>query len=276
MPNITNITPPRVPFLDERTGDISREWYRFFYNLFYATGGTTNGAVPVERGGTGTTAIPTNGQLLIGNNTAQAYTVNDLATGPGIGKTVGAGTLEIENTGVLSFSADTTGLTPATPTTGDVVLGGVLNETHGGTNQSSYVIGDMLYASATNTLSKLADVAAGNTLLSGGVATAPAWGKVQLSSVVTPNHVTGTLQTGNGGTGQTSYTDGELLIGNSSGNTLTKATLTAGANITITNGPGSITIDAAGGPSGASGSFTTADVPPYTVTVVNGIITSIV
>ena len=48
----------------------------------------------------------------------------------------------------------------------------------------------------------------------------------------------------NGGTGQTTYTDGQLLIGNTSGNTLTKATLTQGAGITITNGNGSITIAA--------------------------------
>ncbi len=45
-----------------------------------------------------------------------------------------------------------------------------------------------------------------------------------------------------GGTGQTSYTDGQLLIGNSNGNTLTKSTLTAGTNVSITNGNGSITI----------------------------------
>jgi hypothetical protein len=50
-----------------------------------------------------------------------------------------------------------------------------------------------------------------------------------------------------GGTGQTSYTDGQLLIGNSTGNTLTKATLTAGAGITITNGNGSISIAGTGG-----------------------------
>jgi hypothetical protein len=46
----------------------------------------------------------------------------------------------------------------------------------------------------------------------------------------------------NGGTGQTSYTNGQLLIGNTTGNTLTKATLTAGAGIAITNAAGSITI----------------------------------
>jgi hypothetical protein len=47
-----------------------------------------------------------------------------------------------------------------------------------------------------------------------------------------------------GGTGQTTYTNGQLLIGNTTGNTLTKATLTAGAGISITNGSGSITINA--------------------------------
>ena len=180
MPNITQITPPRVAFFDNRTGDISREWYRFFYNLYYATGGTSpGGAIPTDRGGTGTNVTPANGQLLIGNGTTGAYTVADLGNGPGIAKTVGNGSLSIENTGVLSniagdgisvssptgdvtientgvlsFSGDNTGLTPATATAGNVVLDGVLNETHGGTNQSTYATGDLLYASAANTLSK--------------------------------------------------------------------------------------------------------------------------
>ena len=60
--------------------------------------------------------------------------------------------------------------------------------------------------------------------------------------------ITGTLGVANGGTGQTTYTNGQLLIGNTTGNTLTKATLTAGTGITITNGTGSITIAAAGLP----------------------------
>jgi len=53
-----------------------------------------------------------------------------------------------------------------------------------------------------------------------------------------------TLAITSGGTGQTTYTDGQLLIGNSTGNTLTKATLTAGSGISITNGGGSISIAA--------------------------------
>jgi hypothetical protein len=90
------------------------------------------------------------------------------------------------------------------------------------------------------------------------------------------------LPVASGGTGQSTFTNGELLIGNTTGNTLAKATLTAGANITITNGTGSITIAVSGLGTmafeniGASGSFITADIPPQTVTVVNGIITSIV
>lgn len=51
-----------------------------------------------------------------------------------------------------------------------------------------------------------------------------------------------TIAVNNGGTGQTSYTDGQLLIGNTTGNTLTKSTLTEGTGIDITNGNGSITI----------------------------------
>jgi hypothetical protein len=45
-----------------------------------------------------------------------------------------------------------------------------------------------------------------------------------------------------GGTGQTTYTDGQLLIGNTTGSTLAKATLTQGTGITIANGAGSITV----------------------------------
>ena len=60
-----------------------------------------------------------------------------------------------------------------------------------------------------------------------------------------------------GGTGQTTYTDGQLLIGNTTGNTLAKATLTAGSGITITNGSGTIEVAASGGPgSKVTGAYT--------------------
>lgn len=62
----------------------------------------------------------------------------------------------------------------------------------------------------------------------------------------------GAVTAAQGGTGQTSFTNGQLLIGNASGG-LSKATLTQGSNITITNGDGTITIAASGGGGGTPG-----------------------
>jgi len=56
----------------------------------------------------------------------------------------------------------------------------------------------------------------------------------------------GTLNVDHGGTGQTTYTDGQLLIGNTTGNTLAKSALTAGTGMTVTNGSGAITLTAKG------------------------------
>ena len=67
--------------------------------------------------------------------------------------------------------------------------------TKGGTGQTSYAVGDILYASTTTALSKLADVATGNALISGGVGVAPSYGKIGLTT-----HVSGTLPVANGGT----------------------------------------------------------------------------
>lgn len=56
----------------------------------------------------------------------------------------------------------------------------------------------------------------------------------------------GVLPTLAGGTGDSNYSNGQLLIGNTTTGSLTKATLTAGTGITITNAPGSITINSSG------------------------------
>ncbi len=69
---------------------------------------------------------------------------------------------------------------------------GTLGATGGGTGQTSVTTGDLLYGSATNTWSKLAGVATGNALISGGVTTAPSWGKIGLST-----HVSGNLPVAN-------------------------------------------------------------------------------
>lgn len=67
--------------------------------------------------------------------------------------------------------------------------------------------------------------------------------KVVSNPVVLTTDVSGVLPEANGGTGESTYSNGQLLIGNSSGG-LTKATITAGANVTVTNGNGAITIAA--------------------------------
>ena len=232
------ITAPRVDFLD-KDGRISREWYMFLYNL-YTLVGTGTGVIPVTSGGTGLTTIPTNGQLLIGNGTG--YTLNTLGTGSGISVANGAGTITIANTGVLSFSGGTTGLTPVAAAVGVVVLGGTLIAANGGTGFASYAVGDLLYANTTTTLAKLADVATGNALISGGVSTAPSWGKIGLTT-----HVDGVLPIANGGTnatatpiaGAVAYGSGTAYAFTAAGTT-NQALLSAGAGTptwnTLTSG----------------------------------------
>lgn len=94
------------------------------------------------------------------------------------------------------LSTKTIAFTDSTITGNAANVTGVVAAANGGTGQSSYTIGDLLYATGTTSLGKLADVATGNVLLSGGIATAPSWGKVGLTT-----HVSGLLALANGGTG---------------------------------------------------------------------------
>jgi len=221
-PNATQITPPRVSIIDERTGAVSREWYRWFYSLYNIVG-TGTGIIPVASGGTGLSTIPTNGQLLIGNGTG--YTLNTLAVGAGISVVNGLGTITlantgvlsniagtgisvsgatgdvtIANTGVLSFAGGTTGLTPATATTGIVTLAGILGIANGGTNGSAT---PTAYGVTYGDGSAYAFTAAGTTgqVLTATTGSAPTWaapatsGTVTSVSVVSTNGFAGTVAT---------------------------------------------------------------------------------
>lgn len=68
----------------------------------------------------------------------------------------------------------------------------------GGIGLASYAIGDLIQATGATTFARLASVAAGNVLISGGVTTISSWGKVGLTT-----HVSGTLPIANGGTSGT-------------------------------------------------------------------------
>lgn len=80
-----------------------------------------------------------------------------------------------------------------------------------------------------------------------------------------------------GGTGQTSFTNGQLLIGNTTGNTLTKSTLTAGTGVSITNSTGSITISIDGvAPSSGCTAYTSTGTFTHTVSAGKNYVTGIV
>ena len=115
-------------------------------------------------------------------------------------------------TGVTTFSGSSTGLTPSTATSGAITLAGTVAVANGGTNITTYAIGDLIYASTGGVLSLLADVATGNSLISGGVGVAPSYGKVGLTT-----HVSGTLPVANGGTNITSYTIGDIVYASTAG-----------------------------------------------------------
>lgn len=242
---------------------------------------------------------PANGQTLIYNETNDRWENHNLTAGSGITITNGAGSVTIAASGgsgtvtSVNASGGTTGMSfsggPIT-SSGTLTLSGTLALANGGTGATTAGNARInLLPSYTGNGGKVLAVNSGTTdvewISAGGVGTvtsvAVSGGSTGLTTTGGPitgaGTITlgGTLGVGYGGTGQTSFTDGQLLIGNSTGNTLSKATLTAGSGITITNGSGSITIAATGG-GGGSGTVTSVDVSGGTtgLTFTGGPVTS--
>lgn len=165
---------------------------------------STTTAIGVTSGGTGQSSF-TNGALLLGSGTSGLSTLVGTSIGQIPQWDGNAWVATTTSTGVLSFSAGTTGFTPNTATGGAVVLGGTLNASSGGTGQTSYASGDILYASGSSTLTKLPIGTPGQVLtVAGGV---PSWATSAAAGVSSFNSRTGAVNLTSGDvTGALGYT----------------------------------------------------------------------
>jgi hypothetical protein len=122
----------------------------------------------------------------------------------------------ISSNPVIDIAATYVGQTSIT-TLGTVSTGtwsaNTIAANRGGTGQTSYAVGDLLYANTTTTLAKLADVATTNVLLSGGVGVAPAWGKVA-NAALQNSSITITGGTGLGVSGSPVSLGGTVTLSN--------------------------------------------------------------
>jgi hypothetical protein len=192
-------------------------------------------------------------------------------------------------TGVTSISFDTTGLTPATSTTGAVTVGGTLVAANGGTGQSSYTAGDLLYASGSTAISKIAIGTSGQILtVSGGIPSwqpAPATGVTSFSagttgltpSTGTTGAVTlaGTLAVANGGTnGTATPTAGTVAYGTGTAYAFTSAG-TAG-QVLQSNGSSAPTwVTPAGGVTLSNDTSTASNLYPTFASATSGSVSTI-
>jgi hypothetical protein len=223
------------------------------------TGWVLTRATDADTYGSGPNQLSLNSYFFVQNGTVNKGTAYVLSAPVG---TITFGTSNIQFA-EFSSSQIYTGTAPINVTGTVISLTGTVAPTNGGTGTSTVTTGDLLYGSGANTWSKLPLGIAYKSLIVNAAGTQLEWNATPLNQ---PTAVSGQLGVANGGTGQSTFTDGQLLIGNSTGNTLAKSTLTAGSGITITNGSGTITIATSGGTGVTSFNAGTTGFTPSTAT----------
>lgn len=130
-PNITKIPAPRVALVDQRTGLVSREWFRFFNNIYVLTGGETQGITQIENGGTGASTAA-RARANLGAGTVNRVIGTGYANGLSL---VG----DITNEGTISLQGDVVADLGNTTGTLDLAskVNGVLPVANGGTGLSA-------------------------------------------------------------------------------------------------------------------------------------------
>jgi len=131
-PNITKIPSARVALLDTQTGLISREWFRFFNNIYTVSGGATLGIAQIANGGTGADNA-VQARINLGAGTVTRV----IGTGSANGLVL---TGDVTTSGSLSLEGDIVNLDLTTQTIGQLNLSNrvtsVLPTVHGGTGMA--------------------------------------------------------------------------------------------------------------------------------------------